>query len=208
MPAPDASWRILVVGGGASALPRAALREHPNATVDVLERDPAVVELAQQHFDTDLVHGHDGRVRVMVGNLEDLVRTLVDAYDLVVFDSCALSPPGSAHGLSQSAWHAVASHLAPGAMVAWGPGATTEPDARWADLDGWRYAVYARTADTEGLVELGDGGSEVLRIGGSGLQAAALPEVVDDFRLVEGQDTAPASAREVEILSREEASAT
>ena len=44
--------RILYVGGGASALPDALAAEHPDVHVDVLERNPAVVELARAHFGT------------------------------------------------------------------------------------------------------------------------------------------------------------
>lgn len=42
--------RILLLGGGAFSYPKHALTTHPSATMDVVEIDPAVVEIARKHF--------------------------------------------------------------------------------------------------------------------------------------------------------------
>ena len=54
MPSEDVPWRVLVVGGGASPAAHAVVREHPSATVDVIERTAAVIELAREHLEMEL----------------------------------------------------------------------------------------------------------------------------------------------------------
>lgn len=98
-----ARFRVLSVGGGASSLGRELLRLHPTATVDVLERTAAVVELGREHFDTGLSVGRDDRCSVGVGNLDDAITACDGGYDLVVIDSDALAPIGGLMGLSRTA---------------------------------------------------------------------------------------------------------
>lgn len=125
MPAPGRPWRVLAVGGGASHLARAVLREHPEGTVSVLERWGGIVDLARDHFDTGLSVGDGERVRVEVGNLEDLVKAMVARYDLVLVDSAALAPIGGARGLSREARARLVQAVGPSGALVWGP---DEPD--------------------------------------------------------------------------------
>lgn len=134
MPPPESAWRVLLVGGGASSLARAAMREHPTVAVDVLERSAAVVELGRVHLDTELFESEEGRTRVRVGNLDDLLAALDGTYDLILCDTCALAPLGGASALSRVSHDALRSRLAPGGTLAWGPvpGAPDgDPPAGW-----------------------------------------------------------------------------
>jgi hypothetical protein len=141
LPAGDDPWRTLVIGGGASALPRTILGEHPSATVEVLERNEAVLELARDHFDTGA--SDDGsRVRVRVGNIEDLLADLSGPYDLVLVDTAALAPLGGVAGLSRAATSALYAALEGRGAVVWGPVGSEAPAGEPADA--WRHTVLRR----------------------------------------------------------------
>jgi hypothetical protein len=118
--APFAPFTILSLGGGASPLPRTLAEERLDVTVDVLERNPAVVDLAREHFDA-APPSRPERMSLRVGNLEDLVREARGPYDLVLVDTGALAPLGGMEGLSSSARAALLSALAPGGVLAAGP---------------------------------------------------------------------------------------
>jgi hypothetical protein len=120
-------YRVLMLGGGVSQAARAILREHPRATVDVLERSTAVVELGREHFATDLRVGREGRLRVEVGNLDDLVAGLDGPYDLVLVDTNALAPLGGVVGLSMATLDRLRAATIPPGEVRFGPDA---PDVR------------------------------------------------------------------------------
>ena len=186
MPEEEAPWRVLLVGGGASALPNTILREHPNATVDVLERSAAVVELGREHMDTGLSVGVNGRARLLVGNLEDLVADLEGPYDLIVYDRAALAPLGGTRGLSRGAREALASRLAPAGAVAWGP--YPVQDAGPERHEGWGYVVYHRALEITGSAEVGSPESETLLVGRRE-RGAPLPEGIDGFRREERSES-------------------
>ena len=83
VPAPQ---RILVVGLGGGGITMAMQQVFPNATIDAVEIDPAVVRMARQYFDfkpgpRTSVHEEDGRVFV-----KRMQRRGVK-YDLVVLDA-------------------------------------------------------------------------------------------------------------------------
>jgi len=121
--------RVLMVGGGASSAPHAILREHPLASVDVLERTPAVIELGREYFDTRLSISSDERMSVRVGNLDDLVAEAGPAYDLVLVDTDALRPLGGSGGLSRASIDRLDALVAPGGAMRWGPGERAERPA-------------------------------------------------------------------------------
>jgi spermidine synthase len=82
-PAPQS---ILIVGLGGGTLPRALRQLLPNARIDVVEIDPAVVRVANRYFDfaeTDKTHiiESDGRVYV-----KRALRT-PQRYDLIMLDA-------------------------------------------------------------------------------------------------------------------------
>ena len=115
--------RVLLVGGGASPAPHAILREHPSARVDVLERTPAVVELGREYFGTGLAIATEDRIRVRVGNLDDLVAELEDPYDLVMIDTDALRALGGPDGLSRASLDRLTALARGDGGVRWGPDA-------------------------------------------------------------------------------------
>jgi hypothetical protein len=153
------SVRILVVGGGASTLPRTILAERPDASVDVLERNAAVVDLAREHFDTAPDEESTGRVSMRVGNLEDLLAEIRGPYDLVLVDTAALAPLGGVDGLSRSARAALLSAVGHDGALAAGPepfgGSLTGSPAGWRATELRRVApVGARGAHAEASEEV------------------------------------------------------
>jgi len=137
----DGPSQILVVGGGASTVPRTILAEWPDARVDVLERNPAVVDLARDHFDT-APGDEPSRCSVRVGNLDDLLAEARGPYDLVVLDTTALAPLGGLEGLSRSARGALVEAVAGGGALVVGPlradAVLTGADPTWLATELWR----------------------------------------------------------------------
>jgi spermidine synthase len=79
---------ILIIGLGGGTLPRALGKLLPNADIDVVEIDPAVVRVAKQYFDYvpgphQHVYEEDGRayVRRMLHTLQRYQLIMLDAYD-------------------------------------------------------------------------------------------------------------------------------
>lgn len=145
MPPPDSPWRVLLVGGGSSSAPRAVLREHPLAVVDVVERTGAVVELGREHFDTDLAVARGERIRVEVGNLDDLIDQVTPMYDLVVVDTTALAPIGGTAGLSRRMRARILEITHANGVMAWGPVAG-EPGMPEIPT-GWSRAAFSRACE-------------------------------------------------------------
>jgi hypothetical protein len=144
LPDEHAEWRVLIVGGGGSSAAKAVLREHPSATVDVLERSAAVVELGREFFDTDLRVGGDERMTVAVGNLDDALAAVGYGYHLVLVDTAALAPLGGLRGLSGASSDALFGTVTRAGVIAWGP-VGSEPTAQELP-DGWQRAVLRRGA--------------------------------------------------------------
>ena len=167
----DAPVTILCLGGGASALPRMIVEERPDVSVDVLERNPAVVELARDHFET--APSLDERVHLRVGNLDDLLREARGPYDLVLVDTAALAPLGGVEGLSSTARTALLSALAHDGVLAAGPlpVEATLPGAR----EAWQTLELRRPSPA------GDTGAEVVLLMRPARAEAWLQDV-GDFR--------------------------
>lgn len=141
-------WRVLLVGGGASSVPRTVLREHPKGSVEVFERTPAVVELGREHFDTELTVGDGERSSVRVGSLDDALIGCDGSYDLIMVDSAALAPIGGITGLSTMARRRLPGLLGADGTLVWGP------DASQLALNeaspGWSFRLYRRPTDRSG----------------------------------------------------------
>jgi hypothetical protein len=133
MPAQEEEWRVLALGGGASSLTQAVVREHPRAVVHVLERTRDVVELGSAHLDTDLEVGDAERRSVRIGNLDDLIERLDSQYDLVLVDGDALAALGGPGGLSRRSRESLVAHVSPAGLLAWGPhlDGVSEPTSVW-----------------------------------------------------------------------------
>ena len=139
MPSPESPWRVLHLGGGASAAHRTLVREHPLAEVDIAERSAAVIELGREYFGSELSLESMERGAVAVGNLDDLMQSVETTYDLLLVDLDSLLPVGGLRGLSRvSLWRAVDA-LAPTGVAVFGPGPLEVVPDR---LEGWRREVF------------------------------------------------------------------
>lgn len=180
LPDEHAEWRVLVVGGGCSGVVQAVLREHPQATVDVIERTAAVVELGREYFDTRLTVGADERWTVSVGNVDDSLAAIGYGYHLVVVDTASLAPLGGLRGLSATSRAALYGTVTRGGVIAWGP-IGAEPAAE-ALPTGWSRVVLRRPAADAAT------GSELVILTGRAGVVERLP-VPTGFQIVEGATT-------------------
>lgn len=184
--------RILMVGGGASSLPRIAVHAHPRVVVDVVERSRAVVTLGSEYMNTGLSVEEGGRIALHVGNPEDRVAEVVEEYDLVLVDTAALCPVGGVASMTRFGWGTLARAVGPRGVLAFGP---LPPDADPIPTPaGWSAATFGRDLP-EVLDGLGDRRAgrtlpgERVVLTSPGLTAAALPTP----RNFEGDAAAPAS---------------
>ena len=135
----ERAGRVLLVGGGASILPVAAVREFSSVSVDVLERNPVVVELGREHLKLGL-SDESQRVRRLTGNLADHLDEMAPGtYDLVVLDTAALQPVGGVSGLSRAEYSGLYRVMAPEGAVVLGPAGSSR-----AVPDGWMSGTLRR----------------------------------------------------------------
>ncbi len=97
---PLAMPRMLMLGGGALSYPRHVVVTHPNTTVNVVEIDPQVINLAKQWFLLDgLTDEQRSRLRVTctdaISYLEQAART-GEKFDFIANDLFAAEVPSSA----------------------------------------------------------------------------------------------------------------
>ncbi len=176
LPDLERPFRVLAVGMGASSAPGALLREHPSATVTVLERIPVLVEVAREHFGTGLVIGQHDRQHVMTGNLDDRIDELTTGADVILVDSRALNPVGGVRGLSKASWATLRRLAAPSGVLVLGP---ELPEAETSfEAEGWLRAEYRRASDREGVRD------ESILVTTSPQPGIEWPEDFDGFRLV------------------------
>ncbi len=75
--------KALLIGGGAYSYPKDFLRHHPGATVDVVEIDPAVTDLAQRYFDLP----SDPRLTISHQDARVFLNEAETKYDVIFGDS-------------------------------------------------------------------------------------------------------------------------
>lgn len=78
--------RVLVIGLGGGVIPTAMRRVYPTLRIDVVELDPAVVDVAKRYFG----YREDPRLRTFIGDGRVFVRRQARAgvrYDLIVIDA-------------------------------------------------------------------------------------------------------------------------
>lgn len=176
---------ILLVGGGASALPRRALAEGPGLRVTVAERSPEVVALGEEFLEAGFPPGADGRGALETGNLEDVLAGVAGPFALVAVDAAGLAPQGGVGALSLRAREALLRSVGEGGYLAFGP--LLPERGEWSFPEGWEVGLYARTVARalEGM-----GGDlperECILLGAP--PGAALPPALGSFsRIEEGQ---------------------
>lgn len=174
---------LLIVGGGASTLPRAAVRRHPELRAEVLERSLPVLELAREHMDTALPDGAEGRITLRVGNLEDETPAGGGAFRVVMLDTAALAPQGGVPSLSARLRGAVLQSVSHDGHLVLGP--LDPPTGSWTFPATWARGRYTRSVPPD-LSELGSGlpADEVLWVGSP--SGAGLPEGFGGFVRDEG----------------------
>lgn len=75
--------KVLLVGLGGGSIPKRVLASYPEATIDVAELDPVVVDVARRFFRLPA----DPRLRVYVEDGRRFVRRAPERYDLVLLDA-------------------------------------------------------------------------------------------------------------------------
>lgn len=96
--AAHATGNVLMLGGGACAYPKYAIAHHPEATVDVVEVDPLMLELARRHFFLDRLEERyhaqaKGRLRLHQADALDFLRTTDQRYDAILNDCFQAEEP-------------------------------------------------------------------------------------------------------------------
>ncbi|MFB6111076.1 MAG: spermidine synthase [Halobacteriaceae archaeon] len=75
--------RVLFIGGGGFSTPKRYLEEYPNVTVDVVELDPVVIDVARQYFNVS----RSERLNVIQGDGREFLEETNREYDVIVLDA-------------------------------------------------------------------------------------------------------------------------
>ena len=113
--APYKGKRVLVVGGGGFAVPKLVRALRPEASIDVVEIDPKVIEAARRWF-----FAGDASARVYCADGFDFIRGAAlrgKKYDLIALDAFSGAEPVASLAGDEAA-RAYAQLLAPGGAVA------------------------------------------------------------------------------------------
>ncbi len=88
--------RVLIIGGGDGGMARETLRHRDVSTVTMVEIDPAVTRLCQ-HYLPDISAGafDDPRLRLVIADGADFVKTAQDRWDIIIVDSTDPIGPGA-----------------------------------------------------------------------------------------------------------------
>lgn len=100
----------LFIGAGAFGMPEAVSREFPEATVDVAEIDPQVIEVGKKYFklaEHPRVHAHPGDARRFLNEQRD------KKWDLIFGDAYAGVRSIPSHLVTREFFQLVADHLTP-----------------------------------------------------------------------------------------------
>lgn len=105
---------VLCVGLGGGVLPKRMWHDYPDMTIDVVELDPEVVEVARRFFGLP----DDPRLRVIVGEGRQYLSATTSRYDLILVD--AFFEAAIPYALvTQEFVSLAASRLAPGGVLAY-----------------------------------------------------------------------------------------
>lgn len=80
---PEDPKRVLIVGLGGGTIPRFLRHHFPDLVIDVVELDPAVVEVAQSHFGFEM----DGKMHVFVADGRKFIEESEPVYDVIYLDA-------------------------------------------------------------------------------------------------------------------------
>lgn len=75
--------RILVIGGGVLMLPTAVYHRFPETSIDVVEIDPLLIDLARQYFDAPA----GPRLRIYIQDGKEYLQSSPQQYDMIILDA-------------------------------------------------------------------------------------------------------------------------
>ncbi len=104
---------VLVVGLGGGAAPKRFWHDYPAVKVDVVELDPAVIDVARRYFAVP----EDDRLKLHVGDGRRFLETSTKRYDLIIVDAY-YSDSIPFHLTTREFMQAVKQHLRPNGVVA------------------------------------------------------------------------------------------
>jgi spermidine synthase len=80
--------KVLFIGGGGFSGPKYFLQNYPNISVDVVEIDPAVVEVAKEYFSLDDTNPN---LRIFIQDGREFLTNHQGRYDLIILDAFSKS---------------------------------------------------------------------------------------------------------------------
>lgn len=144
--------RMLVVGLGGGTLPMFLRKHYPNATIDAVDIDPEVVDVAKKFFgfrEDELMNAH-------VGDGRQFIEKLRQPYDVIFLDAFG-SDSVPAHLTTQEFLRAVRRAVTPGGVVVgnlWGRGSNPLYDSM--------VRTYQEVFDELFILDVRDAGNMIL----------------------------------------------
>ena len=138
--------RILMLGGGAFSYPKHVLTTYPQVEMDVVEINPAVIDIAHRHFYLDELERECGsRLSVFACDGMDFLRsTTPGSYDAIIND-CFAGIVQDAPLLSEQGLSLAKAALAPGGMYLLnGLAQNANDNTDWDTLDAIDRALRSR----------------------------------------------------------------
>ncbi|MDO8964120.1 MAG: fused MFS/spermidine synthase [Coriobacteriia bacterium] len=119
---PDAK-KVLVLGLGGGAISKRYWRDYPGVSVDSVEIDPVVVDVAKRYFSLP----EDDRFRVYTQDARRFVQSSTDTYDIVIFD-CYYDEALPFHLTTEEFLREVKARMAPDGVIAYNVISAVEGD--------------------------------------------------------------------------------
>ncbi len=104
--------RVLFIGGGGFSAPKKFLEDYPDLTIDVVEIDPEVVDVAKRYFNLQ----DDPRLNVFVDDGRVFLSLSNEKYDLIILDAYSKTYVPF-HLMTLEFFQTIDEHLTPNGMV-------------------------------------------------------------------------------------------
>lgn len=108
--------RVLVIGLGGGTVPKQFVHYYPDTTVDVVEIDPMVVDVAQKYFKVE----PSDRLRIHLGDGRLFLKRSTEKWDLIVIDAYTTNRYGDTtppHMVTAEFFTEVSRHLSDGGIL-------------------------------------------------------------------------------------------
>lgn len=108
--------RILILGLGGATLPKQFIRSYADVTVDVVEVDPMVVQVAKKYFSL----ADSDRLRIHVSDARTFVRRSNETWDVIIVDVASTNRYGDTmppHLVTREFFEELSRHLAADGIV-------------------------------------------------------------------------------------------